>query len=191
MKSVFLNHVRNQLWEPKFLRKQNRLRRPCINTSSDSEQHENTGKHHWGTGLKNCQGWPTAAWTLVHDELWWDLATQQAQPLNLIVFLHPTWSWCHYSERNWWGWGLQTAPKAVFKAFSGRAWKTLHLCTSSDRGSECRDYMLWLIVLGQRPQRGSWEVSSLWEWFRWSNVTKLLNDRWDQRTWQGTIILCI
>lgn len=56
LKSVFLNQVRNQLWEPKFLRKQNRLRRPCINTSSNSRQHENTGKHHWGTGLKNCQG---------------------------------------------------------------------------------------------------------------------------------------
>lgn len=110
----FLNHFRNQLWEPKFLRKQNTRQRPHINISSNSGQYENTGKQRWDTGMTNCQGWPTATWTLVHDELWWDLATQQAQPLNLVVFLHPTWSLCHYSERNWWGWWLQIAPKAFF-----------------------------------------------------------------------------
>lgn len=110
----FLEHFRNQLWEPKFLRKQNTLQRPRINISSNSGQCENSGKQRWGTGMTNCQGWPTATWTLVHDELWYDLATQQAQPLNLVVFLHPTWSLCHYSERNWWGWWLQIAPKASF-----------------------------------------------------------------------------
>lgn len=65
----FLNHFRNQLWESKFLRKQNTHQRPCINISLNSGQYENTGKQRWDTGMTNCQGRPTATWTLVHDEL--------------------------------------------------------------------------------------------------------------------------
>lgn len=120
-------------------------------------------------GMKSSQRQPTTTrtlWAVItshHNELWWNLATQKAQPLSLVGLLHTTWSLGHYSKRNWWWWCSKLLPKPSsrlsFLVFSGCAWKTANVY--------CRNYMLWLIVLGQWVQRGSWEVSVLWKWFGW------------------------